>query len=58
MTKRQEALLKAMNLPEKEEAVIRAIVALLDEIGDGDDDLKRRVLATANHYAQSEGFFD
>ena len=57
MTQQQEQKMAAMNLPEKEEDVIRRIIALLDqEIGD-DDELKRRVLATVNHYGQAEGFF-
>lgn len=46
-----------MNLPEREEAAVRAIVTLLNqEIGD-DDEMKVRVLATVNHYAQEEGLF-
>lgn len=57
MTQHQERKLKAMGLPEKEESVARAIVDLLAyEVGD-DDELKMRVLATVNHYAQSEGLF-
>lgn len=57
MTREQERKLKAMNLPEREEAAVRAIVTLLNqEIGD-DDEMKVRVLATVNHYAQEEGLF-
>lgn len=46
-----------MNLPENEEITIRAIVALLDQHLGDDDQLKLRVVATVNHYAQAEGFF-
>lgn len=47
-----------MNLSEKEEVAVRAIVDLLDEKLPGcDGPTKRRALATVNHYLQAEGFF-
>lgn len=46
MTQRQEHKLKAMNLPEKEEATVRAIVALLDKECGDDKQLKVRALST------------
>lgn len=58
MTTLQEQRLTAMRLPAKEEVAVRAIVDLLERELGTDDDMKVRVLATVNHYAQAEGFFD
>lgn len=58
MRQYQELQLQAMNLPENEEAAVRAIIYFLDAQCGDDDELKRRIVATVNHYAQAEGLFE